>query len=275
MRSGRYGGRIDMMYEHIVARLREVYCDMDASGIDEHVAIQFNIWGEGHGALYMEIDGGKIRIEPYEYYDRDTIISTDAETLLGIASGKIDPTSYGDLYVERDHSRVRILRDLSLKKTDPAPDGEGGPAEEEGHGERKKTEEGGGEKKTKPHTHRKAVKETAQKAVDTVRLKAGSAAETVKGKASEAAETVKGKAGSAAETVKEKASEAAETVKGKAGSAAETVKGKAGEAAETVKGKASEAAETVKGKAGEAAETVKGKANEAKEAVKGRLSKQK
>ncbi len=249
-----------MMYERIVARLREVYCGMDASGIDEHVAIQFNIWGEGHGALYMEIDEGKIRIEPYEYYDRDTIISTDAETLLGIASGKIDPTTYGDLCVEGDPSRVRILRDLSMKKPDPVQ------TEEDQKKTKEKRNSAGrnpgekeGRKKKKAHSHRNAVKDTAQKAVDTVRQKAESAAETVKGKAGEAAETVKGKAGEAAETVKGKAGEAAETVKEKASGAAETVKEKASEAAETVKGKASGAAKTVKGKASGAAETVKGK----------------
>ena len=56
-----------MMYEHIVASLREAYGSKDVSDIKEHVAIQFNIWGEGHGALYMEIADGQIHIEPYEY----------------------------------------------------------------------------------------------------------------------------------------------------------------------------------------------------------------
>lgn len=184
-----------MMYEHIVAKLREKYKDMDASFVGRHFAIQFNIWGEGHGALYMEINNGKIFVEPYEYFDRDTLISTDADTLLGIASGKIDPTSYGDLYVEGDFYALDILKELSY--TPVHKDEE----EKELH---KKSEK----KKKKGKT------------------KAGDAVELVKEKAEEAAEAVKEKAEGAAEAVKEKAEGAVEAVKEKAGSTKKTTRKK-------------------------------------------------
>ena len=207
--SSLFGGNDNMMYEHIVAKLRDTYKEKDASFTGRHFAIQFNIWGEGHGALYMEIkDGGQICIEPYEYFDRDTLISTDADTLLGIAAGKIDPASYGDLYVEGDFYALDILKELSY-----APD------KEENKEEDKKKKP---DAKKKTSRSRKAKSKTkAGDAVELVKEKAGEAAGAVKEKAeeaAEAAENVKEKAGDAVELVKEKAEDAAETVKEKAGS---------------------------------------------------------
>lgn len=187
-----------MMYEHIVAKLREKYKDMDASFVGKHFAIQFNVWGEGHGALYMEIKDGHIFIEPYEYFDRDTLISTDADTLLGIASGKIDPTTYGDLYVEGNFDALEILKELSYS---PEP-------------EEKKEEENEKKAEKKPKRKR-TVKKSAEGAAELVKEKAGDAVGLVKGKAGGAVERVKEKAEDAAEAVIEKAEDAAGVVKEK------------------------------------------------------------
>ena len=246
--SSLFGGNDNMMYEHIVAKLRDTYKEKDASFTGRHFAIQFNIWGEGHGALYMEIkDGGQICIEPYEYFDRDTLISTDADTLLGIAAGKIDPASYGDLYVEGDFYALDILKELSY-----APDKEENKEED---------------KKKKPDAKKKTSRSRKAKS----KTKAGDAVELVKEKAGEAAGAVKEKAGEAAGAVKEKAGEAAGAVKEKAGEAAGAVKEKAeeaAEAAENVKEKAGDAVELVKEKAEDAAETVKEKAGSTRKATR-------
>lgn len=79
-----------MTYEALVSKLKEEYESMDASAVKEHVAIQFNVTGEAEGKLYLEIADGKIRIEPYEYYDRDVLVTTSEENLLAIAEGKLD-----------------------------------------------------------------------------------------------------------------------------------------------------------------------------------------
>ncbi len=192
-----------MMYEHIVAKLRETYKELDASFVGRHFAIQFNIWGEGHGALYMEIKNDRVFIQPYEYFDRDTLITTDAETLLGIADGKIDPTTYGDLYVEGDFYALEILRELTYIPVEE-------PEEEEEEPEKQ------------------SIIVRAEDAVEAVKEKAEDAVEVVKEKAEDAVEVMKEKAGEAAETVKEKAGEAAETVRKKAGKTADSVKKKAG-----------------------------------------------
>ena len=78
-----------MTYEELVKKLKTAYAKADASAIEEHVAVQFNVTGEGEGALYLEVSDGKIDIQPYEYYDRDAIVVTGADTLVDIAAGKV------------------------------------------------------------------------------------------------------------------------------------------------------------------------------------------
>ena len=86
-----------MTYNEIIESLKIHAVQFDASMIKEHIAIQFNIYGEGEGAFYIEINEGKIDIQPYEYYDRDALIYVDADTLMQIASGEL---SMKDAYTE-------------------------------------------------------------------------------------------------------------------------------------------------------------------------------
>jgi len=80
-----------MTYEEIVDKAREVFLKNDVSGLDEHLAFQFNITGEGEGVFYMELKEGKLYVEPYEYYDRDAAFTCSAKTLFKIAEGHLDP----------------------------------------------------------------------------------------------------------------------------------------------------------------------------------------
>lgn len=105
-----------MTYQELVEQVREAYKNADASSIKEHVAFQFNIEGEGEGAFYLEIADGKINIEPYEYYDRDVLITTTAETLLKIGTGKLDPVlafTIKKIRVEGDLDKALLLKSIS------------------------------------------------------------------------------------------------------------------------------------------------------------------
>ncbi len=105
-----------MTYEEMVQKAREIYSDVDASGIQEHIAFQFNVTGEGEGAFYMEISEGKITVEPYEYYDKDVLITTPQDVLLAIATGEQDPVAAfltGKISVEGDFDKALKLKDLS------------------------------------------------------------------------------------------------------------------------------------------------------------------
>ena len=60
-----------MAFEELVQKVKEIYKNADASAIQEHVAIQFNVYGQAEGKFYLEIKDGEIDIQPFEYYDKD------------------------------------------------------------------------------------------------------------------------------------------------------------------------------------------------------------
>lgn len=109
-----------MTYEELVKKAKETYGTADASKITQHVAIQFNVTGEAAGAFYLEIKDGAVFVEPYEYYDRDVIVTTDAETLIKMAEGKLGmEAAYltGKIKAEGDLGKGLLLKELTPKKT--------------------------------------------------------------------------------------------------------------------------------------------------------------
>lgn len=79
-----------MTYEQIVAKAKEIMAAKSASGVKDHLAAEIHITGEGEGAFYVEVNDGKIAVEPYEYYDRDFILTATADDLLAVVEGKLD-----------------------------------------------------------------------------------------------------------------------------------------------------------------------------------------
>ena len=80
-----------MKYADFFAEIKSRFMEADVSDIQEHLAYQFNITGEGEGAFYVEVKDGRVIVEPYEYHDRDVLFTCSAATLEKIASGKLDP----------------------------------------------------------------------------------------------------------------------------------------------------------------------------------------
>lgn len=80
-----------MTYADLFSEIKSQFMKADVSDITEHLAYQFNIIGEAEGIFYVEVKDGKLYVEPYEYFDRDVIFTCKANTLLKIASGKMDP----------------------------------------------------------------------------------------------------------------------------------------------------------------------------------------
>ena len=104
-----------MTYEEVVKKVKTAAKKADASSINEHVAFQFNITGEGSGAFYLEIADGKINVEPYEYYDRNALITSSADNIIKIMNGKMDPVvafTLGKIKVEGDLGKALILKEI-------------------------------------------------------------------------------------------------------------------------------------------------------------------
>lgn len=112
-----------MTYEELVKTLKDTYESADASEVKEHIAIQFNVKGEGEGAFYLEIADGKVNIQPYEYYDRDVLVTTQAKDLLDIFAGKmdfVDAFNNGVIGAEGNLIKALSLKDV-LEKYNKAP----------------------------------------------------------------------------------------------------------------------------------------------------------
>lgn len=111
-----------MTYEEIFNKTKESLMRADASHIEEHIAFQFNIVGEGEGAFYVEIKDGDLHVEPYEYYDRDVLLICRADTLLKIASGELDPGfayTIGKIKIRGNMEKVSKLKQLSYPGRPP------------------------------------------------------------------------------------------------------------------------------------------------------------
>ena len=104
-----------MKYEEVVEIVREAYENVDARDVYEHVAIQVNVTGEGEGAFYIEIAGRAVSVEPYEYYDRDGLVTASADTIIAVAKGELPvekAIEQGALQAEGNLDKIRVLTAL-------------------------------------------------------------------------------------------------------------------------------------------------------------------
>ena len=77
-----------MTYQELVKKVQTALVKADASKIEDHIAVQVNVTGEAEGAFYMEIADRVLYVEPYDYNDRDTLLTADGAVVLAIAQSK-------------------------------------------------------------------------------------------------------------------------------------------------------------------------------------------
>lgn len=106
-----------MTYHDLVALAQKVYNRADASSIQGHLAVQFNVTGEGEGAFYVEVRNGEVDIQPYEYYDRDAIVYIPGDVLNQVLRGVISlEEAYNNLLlgIEGDLGAALLLKQIVL-----------------------------------------------------------------------------------------------------------------------------------------------------------------
>ena len=105
-----------MTYAEFFSEIKSKFVGADVSDIKEHLAFQFDIEDEEAGGIfYVEVKEGQLFVEPYEYYDRDAKFISDADTLMKIAEGKIDPVwafTTQKLKVDGDIGKALRLKDI-------------------------------------------------------------------------------------------------------------------------------------------------------------------
>lgn len=115
-----------MTYEEIVAKAKEEFGSADVSNYEGHLALQFNVTGEGEGIFYAEIHDGKLFIEPFDYKDNDAVLTADGSDIISLFSGALDPAKAfesGKLTVTGDIAKALSIQPIiennkkSAKKT--------------------------------------------------------------------------------------------------------------------------------------------------------------
>lgn len=101
-----------MTYEELVEKVKTATKTARVSKTVGHIAFQFNVEGEGHGAFYLEISDGKIIVEPYEYFDRNLIIVTTADVIVQMLNGDLLPMEAFANEQIRVYGDVKLLRVL-------------------------------------------------------------------------------------------------------------------------------------------------------------------
>lgn len=104
-----------MTYEEIFTKAKKIFMEADVSQIQEHLAFQFNITGEGEGIFYAEVSEGVLSVEPYEYFDRDAMFTCTADTLFKIARGDLDAVfafTIGKLKVDGSIERALLIQKM-------------------------------------------------------------------------------------------------------------------------------------------------------------------
>ena len=111
-----------MTYEEIVAYTKKKVAAANFKSYKGHLAAQVNITGEGEGAFYIELNDAAVAVEPYEYYDRDVILISNADVFVAILDGKKaaqDAVAAGELRLEGNVEKALELAE-ALKKKAPA-----------------------------------------------------------------------------------------------------------------------------------------------------------
>ena len=156
-----------MKYEEIVAKVKKAYAKADTALVDEHLAVQVDVTGEGEGAFYIEVADGKINVEPWEYLDHDFKIQCTAEEIIAIAEGKKKlgaEVESGNVYISRNFDKVAVFDLIVAKKSAKkaaAPKAEKKTAKKAAPKAEKKTAE---KKVAKKDTAAAAAKKEAEKA---------------------------------------------------------------------------------------------------------------
>lgn len=107
-----------MTYEQVVAKVKDKFAEADASQIDGVVALQINLEGKNtNGIFYIEVKEHKVNVEPYDYHDRNALVTVNPTNLLKLLDGKLDPIdAYTKGKVQIDGDAGAVLTVINLAK---------------------------------------------------------------------------------------------------------------------------------------------------------------
>ena len=104
-------------YEKIKAAMEK----SDAAGVDGHLAVQVNLNdADANGIMYIEVKDGQLYVEPYDYYDRDAVLTASYKDVVRVMSGRLGydkAVENGTFTVEGNVEKAAELKKLVVKAT--------------------------------------------------------------------------------------------------------------------------------------------------------------
>ena len=100
-----------MTVDQLIGKIYNKLSKADIAGTQGKVAVQFNLTGKVTGVFYIEI----LNVMPYEYIDRDALVSGTLTNMEKILSGKMVPQvamAEGKIKVEGNVDKVMVLAEL-------------------------------------------------------------------------------------------------------------------------------------------------------------------
>lgn len=104
-----------MTFQEYFQQVKDRFMGADVSTVSDPTRIQINLTGEAAGTFYVEIKGGKLSIEPYDYHDRDVELTISDENFWKIVNKKLDPVAaftFGKLKAQGDLGKALELKKL-------------------------------------------------------------------------------------------------------------------------------------------------------------------
>lgn len=104
-----------MTFQELFQQVKSRFLGADVSQVSDPTRIQINLTGQAAGTFYVEMKGGNLTIEPYEYHDRDVEITISDENFQKLIDGKLDPVAaftFGKLKAQGDLGKALELKKL-------------------------------------------------------------------------------------------------------------------------------------------------------------------
>ena len=114
-----------MAFYDAYEKLKTALKNAKAKDVTEHVAVELVITDEENaGIAYLELSGGTVRIEPYDYFDHDARLIGRADDLAAVVSGKLDfdtAIAQEKLFIEGDLERAMLVKTIIRKPAGRKP----------------------------------------------------------------------------------------------------------------------------------------------------------
>ena len=104
-------GSFTMTYEEMFAKASKMLSKAKVGDIAEHIAVEFDVTGEGSGVFYAEITNGAIGVQPYDYRDNDICVSVDSAALITALETKAGDT----LPFVGDEAKIALIKPAFAK----------------------------------------------------------------------------------------------------------------------------------------------------------------